>query len=97
TNFRMADVIIINKTDTATSDKIINVQENIKSVNPQAKIVFAESPISIDKPEMIKDRKALVIEDGPTLTHGGMSFGAGFSDLIIVEFGPSKMKFAPAE
>ncbi|GAG68819.1 unnamed protein product [marine sediment metagenome] len=78
TNFRMADVIIINKTDTATSDKIINVQENIKSVNPQAKIVFAESPISIDKPEMIKDRKALVIEDGPTLTHGGMSFGAGF-------------------
>ncbi|MCK4377015.1 MAG: GTPase [Actinomycetia bacterium] len=78
TNLRMADVVVINKVDTATSDKIINVKENIKSVNPEAKIVFAESPISIDKPELIKDKIALVIEDGPTLTHGEMSFGAGF-------------------
>jgi len=78
TNLRMADVVVINKVDTAASDKIINVKENIKSVNPQAKIIFAESPISIDKPELIKDKVALVIEDGPTLTHGEMSFGAGF-------------------
>jgi len=78
TNLRMADVVVINKIDTAASDKIINVKENIKSVNPQAKIIFAESPISIDKPELIKDKVALVIEDGPTLTHGEMSFGAGF-------------------
>jgi predicted GTPase len=78
TNLRMADVVVINKVDTAPADKIVNVKENIKSVNPDAKIVFAESPISIDKPELIKDKKVLVIEDGPTLTHGEMSFGAGF-------------------
>lgn len=78
TNLRMADVVVINKIDTATADKIINVQENIKSVNPKAKVVFAESPISIDRPELIRNKRALVIEDGPTLTHGEMSFGAGF-------------------
>ncbi len=78
TNLRMADVVVINKVDTAASDKIINVQENIKSVNPKAKVVFAESPISINRPELIRNKRALVIEDGPTLTHGEMSFGAGF-------------------
>jgi len=78
TNLRMADVVVINKIDTAVSDKIINVQENIKSVNPKAKVVFAESPISINRPELIRNKRALVIEDGPTLTHGEMSFGAGF-------------------
>ncbi|MFH1584277.1 MAG: cyclic 2,3-diphosphoglycerate synthase [Actinomycetota bacterium] len=78
TNLRMADVVVINKIDTAAADKIINVQENIKSVNPKAKVVFAESPISIDRPELIRNKRALVIEDGPTLTHGEMSFGAGF-------------------
>jgi len=78
TNLRMADVVVINKIDTAASDKIINVQENIKSVNPKAKVVFAESPISINRPELIRNKRALVIEDGPTLTHGEMSFGAGF-------------------
>jgi len=78
TNLRMADVVVINKVGTAAQDKISNVEENIKSVNPEAKIVLAQSQISIDNLELIRDKKALVIEDGPTLTHGGMSFGAGF-------------------
>ena len=76
-NLRMANVVIINKVDTADPQNVKRVKENIKMVNPKAIILDAASPITADKPELIKGKRALVIEDGPTLTHGNMPYGAG--------------------
>ena len=76
-NFRMADVIVINKVDSAKKKDIELVKENIKKYNPKAKVILARSELIIDKPEMIKGKKCLVVGDGPTLSHGGMKFGAG--------------------
>jgi predicted GTPase len=75
-NLRMADVIIINKVDAAKPEAIETVRENAKRVNPDAIVIEAGSPISVQDPEPIRGKKVLVIEDGPTLTHGGMSYGA---------------------
>jgi predicted GTPase len=77
TNLISADVLIINKVDSAGLENIEEVRGNIKEANPKAVIIEAASPIFIDKPELIKDKEVLVIEDGPTLTHGGMTYGAG--------------------
>jgi len=77
TNLRMADVIIINKIDTADPEKVKQVEENIRMVNPKATVLRAESPISADGPEAVRGKSVLVIEDGPTITHGGMPYGAG--------------------
>lgn len=77
TNIRMADVVIINKIDTAEYDDIEYVRENIREVNPHAVIIDAASPLSVENSEIIRGKRALVVEDGPTLTHGEMSFGAG--------------------
>ena len=76
-NLRMANVIIINKVDTADPEKVKQVKENIKMVNPKAIVLDAASPITADNPETIKGKRALVIEDGPTITHGSMPYGAG--------------------
>jgi predicted GTPase len=76
-NLRMANVVIINKVDTADPQNVKQVKENVKMVNPKAMILDAASPITADKPELIKGKRALVIEDGPTLTHGNMPYGAG--------------------
>ena len=76
-NLRMANVVIINKVDTADPQNVKQVKENIKMVNPKAIILDAASPITVDQPELIKGKRALVIEDGPTLTHGNMPYGAG--------------------
>jgi len=76
-NLGMAKVVIINKVDTADSKNVEKVKKNIKMVNPKAKILEAASPITVDKPELIKGNQVLVIEDGPTLTHGNMPYGAG--------------------
>lgn len=76
-NLRMADVIIINKVDTADPPKVNLVKENIKMVNPKATVLEAASPVTADRPELIKGKRILVIEDGPTLTHGNMPYGAG--------------------
>ncbi|MBD3361712.1 GTPase [Candidatus Woesearchaeota archaeon] len=76
-NLRMADVLVINKVGTATKANIKRVEKNCKKYNPKAKIVKTKMPISVDKPNLIKNKKVLVIEDGPTLTHGEMSYGAG--------------------
>jgi len=76
-NLRMADVVIINKVDTASPEGIETVRKNIKTVNPHASIIEASSPISVDKPDLIKGKRVLVVEDGPTLTHGNMAYGAG--------------------
>ena len=76
TNLRMADVVIINKVGTATREDVETVEANIRLVNPQAKIIRAKSPVTVENPSAIKGKRVLVVEDGPTVTHGEMSFGA---------------------
>ena len=76
-NLRMADVVVINKVDTADLDKIAIVRDNIYRTNGGAIIVEAASPIFVDDPDMIRGKDVLVVEDGPTLTHGEMAYGAG--------------------
>jgi predicted GTPase len=73
----MADVVVINKIDTADMDDISTMRENIRMVNPEAIIIDAASPVSIEDEEVIYGKKVLVVEDGPTLTHGEMQYGAG--------------------
>ena len=76
-NLRMADVVVINKVDTADLDKVAIVRDNIYRTNPDAIIVEAASPIFVDDPGTIRGKDVLVVEDGPTLTHGEMTYGAG--------------------
>ena len=76
-SLRLADVAIINKIDSANIESINQVEKNIQMVNPEAKIIKAESKITVDNPDLIKGKRVLVVEDGPTLTHGGMKLGAG--------------------
>jgi predicted GTPase len=77
TNVRMADIVIINKCGTADPKNVDLVEANIRKLNPDAKIIRATSPVSVDDPEIVKGKRVLVVEDGPTLTHGEMKFGAG--------------------
>ncbi len=77
TNLRMADVAIINKIDSADPLEVEKVRSTIAAINPKARIIMANSPLTIDDPESIAGKKVLVIEDGPTLTHGDMAYGAG--------------------
>jgi predicted GTPase len=76
-NLRMADIVIINKIDTASPENIHKVRANIQQANPNAVIIEAASPVFVIDPEVIRGKRVLVIEDGPTLTHGDMTFGAG--------------------
>lgn len=78
TNLLMADLLIVNKVDTAKSEDVELVVENCKKFNPEARLIKCASKITVDDPEMIRGKKALVVEDGPTLTHGGMTYGAGW-------------------
>jgi predicted GTPase len=77
TSLRLADAAIINKIDSASPEGIEEVKKNIHDVNPSAVIIDAASPITVDKPELITGKRVLVVEDGPTLTHGEMKYGAG--------------------
>lgn len=77
TNLRMADVVVINKVDTADLEPISRVRDAVRAVNPGARIVEAASPITVADPEAIQGQRVLVVEDGPTLTHGDMAYGAG--------------------
>jgi predicted GTPase len=77
TNFRMADVLIINKIGTASRENVNILRNNIEKINPDAKIIEAESTISVDDPQMIRGKRVLVVEDGPSVTHGQMPYGAG--------------------
>ena len=86
---RIADVVVINKIDSADFDGIQKVRENIERVNPQAIVVDAASTISVDKPEVIRGKRVLVVEDGPTLTHGEMKIGAG--TVAACRFGASEI------
>jgi predicted GTPase len=78
TNCRMADIFVINKVDTALPENVIAVRESLYAMNPRAAIIEAASPLFIDDPAAVRGKRVLVIEDGPTLTHGEMTIGAGW-------------------
>lgn len=78
TNFLLADVLVVNKTGTADPEDVERVLESCRRHNPDARIVKCRSRITVDQPELVKGAKVLVVEDGPTLTHGGMDVGAGW-------------------
>ena len=78
TNVRMADVFVLNKVDTADAEAVIKVRESLRKLNPNAVQIEATSPLFVDNPEAIHGKRVLVIEDGPTLTHGEMAYGAGY-------------------
>ena len=73
----MADVVVINKVDTAPADGLAEVRRNVAALNPHATVVEAASPIQVDDPSVITGKRVLVLDDGPTITHGEMPFGAG--------------------
>ncbi len=77
-NARMADVFVINKVDTAAPEDVITVRDNLHAINPTAVFIEGASPLFVDDPEAIRGKRVLVIEDGPTLTHGEMAYGAGW-------------------
>ncbi|UCC94183.1 MAG: GTPase [Thermoplasmata archaeon] len=77
-NLRLADVLIINKIDSADPEDITSVEQIAAEYNPIAEVILARSPVRLDDPEAVLGKRVLVIEDGPTLTHGGMTFGAGY-------------------
>lgn len=92
TNINIADVIVLNKIDSASPENIQTVRDSIQKVNPKAIIVDAASPLSLDKEgdiNLIKGKRVLVVEDGPTLTHGGMKYGAG--TLAAMKFGAKEI------
>ena len=78
TNVRLADVFVLNKVDTADPEAVIAVRENLRRLNPQAVVIEGASPLFVDDPAAIQGKRVLVIEDGPTLTHGEMAYGAGY-------------------
>jgi predicted GTPase len=89
TNTRDADVFVINKVDTANPDAVIAVRDNLRKLNPDAVVIEAASPLFVDDPATIKGKRVLVIEDGPTLTHGEMAYGAGY--VAARRFGASEI------
>jgi len=88
-NLRMADVVIINKVDAADLDAVTRVRENVRAANPRAMVVEAASPVTADRPELIRGKRVLAVEDGPTLTHGEMRFGA--ATVIARRFGAAEI------
>jgi len=87
TNILLADVVILNKVDSAPRENVDLVSRNVRAVNPDAVIVEAASPISVEDESVIRGKRVLVVEDGPTLTHGGMEYGAGV--IAAKKFGAS--------
>ena len=77
TNVRIADIVVINKVDTARPEDIHTVETNVRALNPRAIVLRADSPVTVREPDVVKGKRVLVIEDGPTLTHGEMKYGAG--------------------
>jgi len=75
---RMADIVVITKTDTATAEQVNRVLENVHRIRPAAPVVRVASPVTLSDPAAVHGRRVLIVEDGPTLTHGGMAYGAGY-------------------
>ncbi len=76
-NLELADVILFNKMDSAPAGNVERIEANIRQVNPEATRIYAQSPIGVDSPQHVAGKRVVVVEDGPTLTHGGMQYGAG--------------------
>ncbi|MBI2372886.1 MAG: GTPase [Deltaproteobacteria bacterium] len=76
-NFRAADVILVNKVNDANAKDVDEVVASAKALNPRARVILGASEVTVDKPELIKGKSVVLVEDGPTLTHGGMPYGAG--------------------
>jgi len=89
TNVRAADVFVINKVDTADPENVIKVRESLRAMNPTAIMIEGASPLFVDHPEAIRGKRVLVVEDGPTLTHGEMAYGAGY--VAARRFGASEI------
>ncbi|MCD6208611.1 MAG: GTPase [Thermoproteales archaeon] len=88
-NTRMADIIVVNKVNVAPKENIEKVVENVRKINPRAIIVKVASELSVDNPELIRGKKVLVVEDGPTVTHGHLSFAAGY--IAAKEYGAKEI------
>ena len=88
-NLRLADAVVINKIDTADLEGVATVRENVRATNPDAVIIEAASPIFVEDPAAIRGKRVLVVEDGPTLTHGGMAYGAGI--VAVRRFGAAEI------
>jgi predicted GTPase len=88
---RMADIVVINKVDAASADDVVRLQAALAALVPGVPVVRAASPVQVDAPEQLRGRRVLVVEDGPTITHGGMAWGAGYhalhgySDVQIID------------
>jgi predicted GTPase len=89
TNILRADVVVLAKVDTADPKSVQDVEASVRAVNPGAAIIQTAMPLSLDDPDVIRGRRVLVIEDGPTLTHGGMAYGAG--TLAAKRFGAGEL------
>jgi len=89
TNLRSADVVVINKVDSASPEAIRAVKDNVRASNPGAIVIEAASPIKLDEPEAVRGKRVLVVEDGPTLTHGEMAYGAGW--VAATRFGAAEI------
>jgi predicted GTPase len=88
-NVRLADVVVINKIDQVSKEQLREVEEKIRRLNPRAEILKAISEVHVDKPDLIKGRRVLVIEDSPTITHGGARYGAGY--VAAKKYGASEI------
>jgi len=88
-NVRMADIVIINKVATAYPEDVEEVRSNVREINPRAVIIDAASPVSVSDPDAIRGKTVLVVEDGPTVTHGGMEYGAGY--IAATKFGAGEL------
>ena len=88
-SLRMADAVVINKIDSASPENIQIVRNSIAKVNPNAVVIDGASPLTVDKPELIRGKRVLVVEDGPTLTHGEMKIGAG--TVAAMKFGATEL------
>ncbi len=89
TNIILADVVLINKVESAIRENVDAVRRNVLAVNPNARIIEGASPVTVEDESLIRGKRVLVVEDGPTLTHGGMSYGAGV--IAARKFGASEL------
>jgi len=88
-NLRMADVVVVNKVDTASEEGIAEVLKNVEALVPDATVIMGNSPVSVADPDIINGKRVLVVEDGPTLTHGEMAYGAGV--VAAQKFGAAEL------
>ena len=88
-NLRLADVVVINKVSSAPEEHVRRVEENVRAVNEKAVIVRADSEVTVDKPELVKGKRVVVVEDGPSVTHGDLPYGAGY--VAAKKFGAAEV------